>query len=79
MTGRENNRKILESYGGKSYFDYAKFVGDYLLYFRYYKDDWAEITGYFNNIIYTSLALSLAIAFAAVYFLSGTITSPLVS
>lgn len=78
MTGREDNKKILESYGGKSFFDYAKYVGDYLLYFRYYKDDWAEITGYFNNIIYTSLALSLAIAFAAVYFLSGTITSPLV-
>ncbi|MGE5613625.1 MAG: ATP-binding protein [Bacillota bacterium] len=78
MTGKEDNRKILESYGGKSFFDYARFVGDYLLYFRYYKDDWAEITGYFNNIIYTSLVLGLVIAFAAVYFLSGTITLPLV-
>jgi two-component system sensor histidine kinase VicK len=78
MTGSEDNRKILESYGGKSFFDYARFVGDHILYFRYYKDDWAEITGYFNNIIYTSLALSLVIAFAAVYFLSGAITSPLV-
>lgn len=77
LSGEDDNKRILESYGDISYFDYAKPVGDFILYFRYYKDDWAEITRYFNDIIYTSLAIGLVIAFVSGYFLSSTITVPL--
>lgn len=77
LSGVEDNRRLLESYGGKSFFDYAKPFGDYIVYFRYFKDDWAEITGYFNSIIYTSLAIGLMVAFVAGYLLSSTITVPL--
>lgn len=78
MSGRnEGRKKILENYNGNRFFDYARRIGDNIVYFRYYKDDWADITMDFNNIIYLSLAIGLAIAFVAGYFLSRTITSPL--
>ena len=77
MSGSEKNVKILESHGGRSFFDYAVPVSDSIIYFRYYKEDWAEITRYFQNIILTSIALALAIAFVAGYLFSRTITLPL--
>jgi len=77
MTGESGNKRILESYGGRSFFDYARPVGRYILYFRYYKDDWADITNYFNNVIIISAMVSLAVAFIAGYLLSKTITVPL--
>ena len=78
MTGKEKNRGILESYGNRSFFDYARPKGENIIYFRYYKDDWAELISYFNNIIVMSIAMALALAFIASYFLSKTITAPLV-
>lgn len=78
MSGQDKNRKILESYGGRSFFDYARPIGENILYFRYYKDDWAEIISYFYSVIITSVAIGLVIAFIAGYFLSRTITTPLV-
>lgn len=77
LAGKEDNKRILESSGGSSFFDYAKLVGENIIYFRYYRDDWASITRYFNNIIYTSFLIGLIIALIAGYFLSRTITSPL--
>lgn len=77
MSDKEGRKEILESYNGNSFFDYAVRKGDYILYFRYYKDDWSEITRDFNDIIYLSLAIGLAIAFITGYFLSRTITSPI--
>ena len=77
LTGMANNKKILETSGGMSFYDYARPVSGNIIYFRYYKDDWAEITTYFNTIIYTSLLIGFVIAFAAGYFLSRTITYPL--
>ncbi len=77
LAGKEDNKRILESSGGTSFFDYAKRVGGNIIYFRYYREDWAAITKYFNNIIYTSLIIGIIIALAAGYFLSRTITSPL--
>lgn len=77
MSGKAGGRETLESYNGNSFFDYAILKGDYVLYFRYYKDDWSEITRDFNDIIYISLAIGLGIAFVAGYFLSRTITSPI--
>lgn len=78
MSGIEKNRKILETYGSESFFDYAKPVGTSILYFRYYKDDWEEIISSFNSVIFTSIILGLVISFIAGYLLSMTITVPLV-
>ncbi len=77
MSDKDGGKQILENYNGNSFFDYAVQKGDYILYFRYYKDDWSEITRDFNDIIYLSLAIGLAIAFITGYFLSRTITSPI--
>jgi two-component system sensor histidine kinase VicK len=77
LAGKENNKRLLESSGEASFFDYAKIVGDSIIYFRYYREDWAGITRYFNNIIYTSLLLGIIIALIAGYFLTRTITYPL--
>lgn len=77
LTGTEKNSMILESYGARQFFDYARPVGDYILYFRYYKDDWALIMSDFRNIIISSLLISLAVAFIVGYMLSKTITVPI--
>ncbi len=78
MSGNEIcSKKILENYNGSRFYDYARRMGDNILYFRYYKNDWAEITYEFDNIIYASLAIGVVIAFIAGYFLSRTITLPL--
>ncbi len=78
MAGKEKNSRVLESYAGQSFFDYARPIGENILYFKYYKDDWAGLISYFNSIILTSIALGLAIAFVTGYILSKTIASPLV-
>lgn len=77
MTDTENNRQILEKYGGREFFDYAKPIGGFIVYFRYYKDDWISIIEKFNDIIFTGLLVAMAVAFFLGYMLSRTITAPL--
>jgi signal transduction histidine kinase len=77
MTGNTRNKQILESYDNNEFFDYAKQIGDYILYFRYYKDDWADMLASFNRIIMTSIWIGFAIAFVLGYFFSKTITAPI--
>jgi len=78
MSGKKiSSKKILENYSGNRFYDYARRIGDNIIYFRYYQKDWADIIHEFNSIIYLSLAIGVAIAFIAGYFLSRTITSPL--
>jgi two-component system sensor histidine kinase VicK len=77
MTGIPDNKKIMEKASGQDFFDYAYPLGDYVLYFRYYQDDWAGMIEDFNRIILTSLVLSLAVSLAVGYLLSKTITVPI--
>ncbi len=77
MTGEVKNRQILESYGQNVFFDYARPIGNYILYFRYYKDDWAGMVSGFNSIIFTSLWIGLGISFILGYIFSKTITAPI--
>lgn len=77
MSGEADNKRFLVTYGELAFFDYAETIGDYILYFRNYKDDWAQITAPLNSIIYSSLAIGLIVAFVAGYIFSGTITAPL--
>ena len=78
MTGKENNKRILESYGNSEFFDYAKPIGNYIIYFRYDKKDWVDIINDFNRIIFTSLFIALTISFIVGFMLSRTITAPIV-
>lgn len=77
MTGIENNKRILESYDNKQFYDYAKWVGSYILYFRYYKEEWADIINNFRDIIISSLMIAIAVSFIIGYMLSKTITVPI--
>jgi two-component system sensor histidine kinase VicK len=78
MNGGEGRRKILVHYGEESYFDYADSIGGIIIYFRYNRSDWAGLITDFSRIIFTCVILALITAFIAGYFLSRTITSPLV-
>lgn len=78
MAGRDGNEKKLEHYGNKEYFDYAKPIGDYVLYFRYYKDEWQPVLSDLNKMILTSLLTAFIVAFILGYVLSKTITVPIV-
>ena len=75
------DEKTLLSVGGRHYFDYARLVhladGDYILYFRYDSNAWSPMINEFNNIILSSLALSVAISLILGYILSKTITVPI--
>lgn len=78
MTGSEkNNKRILESYGGRQFYDYARPIGGYILYFRYYKDDWVKILDDFRDIILTSLVIAIAVSFIIGFLLTKTITVPI--
>ena len=77
MTGSEKNKRILESYGSRQFYDYARPIGSYILYFRYYKDDWAGILDDFRKIIITSLVIAIAVSFVIGFLLTRTITVPI--
>jgi len=80
MKGEVGGEKKLMSYNGVQFFDYAKPVagGRFVLYFRYYKDEWKEILDNSNNAILTSLVVAFVVAFILGYMLSKTITVPIV-
>jgi two-component system sensor histidine kinase VicK len=77
MTGVERNKKNLESVDNNGFFDFARPVGDYILYFRYYEEDWSDMMNDINRSIFTSLFISLGISLIVGYLLSKTITSPI--
>ncbi|HHW48818.1 MAG TPA: cell wall metabolism sensor histidine kinase WalK [Clostridiaceae bacterium] len=80
MKGESGGKKKLMSYNGVQFFDYAKPVagGRFVLYFRYYKDEWKEILDNSNRAILTSLVVAFVVAFILGYMLSKTITVPIV-
>lgn len=72
----QNSRLV--SYNDRDFFDYAKPIGDYVLYIRYYKDEWQNTIDVFNRIILSSILIALIFAFVLGYLLSKTITVPIV-
>jgi hypothetical protein len=59
MAGSEDgDSNRLEHYDGREFFDYSKPIGDYVLYIRYYKDEWQKTINVFNKIIFSLLAPS---------------------
>lgn len=77
LTGSEDNRRILESYGDRQFYDYARPVGDFILYFRYYKEDWALLLNEFRGTILISLGIAIAVSFIVGFLLTRTITVPI--
>lgn len=78
MAGKEGGKKKLIRYGDRDFFDYARPVGDFVLYFRYYRNEWQGTINTFNNIILSSLFIAFIVAFILGYTLSKTITVPIV-
>lgn len=78
LNGEDGGIKKLEQYGDRAFFDYAKPLGDYVIYFRYYKDEWKPVINSFSNIILTSLLIAFTVAFILGYILSKTVTLPIV-
>lgn len=68
---------------GRMFFDYARKAGgtngEFILYFRYYKDEWGGIISKFNNIILWSCLFAIVASLILGYALSTTITVPIVS
>jgi len=73
LAGGKGDKGKLIRIGDKSFFDYARRIGntDYILYFRYDREEWAGAIEAFNDII----KLSFLIVFG--YALSKTITVPI--
>lgn len=76
------DNKTLLSVEGRHYFDYARLIplsdADYILYFRYDSNAWSPMISEFNNIIISSLLISIVISLVLGYILSKTITVPIV-
>jgi two-component system sensor histidine kinase VicK len=77
MAGKTGGEKKLIRYGNRDFFDYARPVGDFVLYFRYYKEGWQNILDSFSKVIISSLLIALSVAFVLGYTLSKTITVPI--
>lgn len=77
LAGNPGDKRNMYRSNGDAFFDYALAKGNFIVYFRYYSDDWAGIIEEFNNIIlnvaFTAIIASLIIG----YILSKTITIPI--
>ncbi len=80
LAGNTNtNRRLNHTTDGRSFFDYAREKGEYIIYFRYYSDEWSEIIEDFNKIIINSAIIAIIASLIIGYILSKTITVPIVS
>ncbi|HEX3029169.1 MAG TPA: ATP-binding protein [Clostridia bacterium] len=78
MSNGQNSKKLVHE-DGRAFFDYALKVGNYILYFRYYSDDWQDIINNFNSIIKNSILIAIIISLILGYMLSKTIIIPIVN
>lgn len=73
------NKQVISDDSNTLYFDYATGVKNgYILYFRYYDDEWGKIIGEFNSIIIITCLLAILFSLGLGYALSKTITVPIV-
>ena len=78
LAEKVGDRDKLLTFKDKSYLDYAKAEGDYILYFRYDRDDWQGTIEQFNRIIYLSFGIAILASLIVGYLLSKTITKPII-
>ncbi|MBP5427224.1 MAG: HAMP domain-containing protein [Clostridiales bacterium] len=77
LAGLVGSKDKLIKFKDKAYLDYAKPEGDFVLYFRYDRDDWKGTIDKFNQIIYISFFIAIISSLIVGYFLSKTITTPI--
>jgi len=75
--GEQGNDDKIVSIGGSAFYDHAVRKGNFLFYFRYYKQDWQNMVSQFNQTVFTALAISLLIAFIFGFLISKAITNPI--
>ena len=73
----DSNIRAVTGEDGSVFFDYARAKGDFILYFRYYQEEWGQIIKNFNNIILFSCIFAIMLSLVVGYFLSNTITVPI--
>jgi len=81
LAGGKGDKGKLIRIGDKSFFDYARRIGntDYILYFRYDREEWAGAIEAFNDIIKLSFLIAVILSLIFGYALSKTITVPIVN
>ncbi len=78
LNGEIGNERKLISIGDSEFLDYARPEGDFVLYFRCYKDEWQGVIDSFNRSLVTSIVIAFTVAFVLGYILSKTVTMPIV-
>lgn len=73
------DKKKLISDGDRAYFDYARKMGDYIIYFTYMRDGWQPLIDNFNKMILLSMMIAVVVSLILGYILSKTITVPIVN
>jgi len=81
LAGKAGDQGKLIRIGDKVFFDYARRIGnsDYVLYFRYDREEWAGAMRAFNKIIRLSFVIAVILSMIFGYALSKTITVPIVN
>ena len=72
-------RKTSRSVNGRAFFDYAFQKGNFVVYFRYYSEDWEDTIKSLNETLLFSCLFAILISLVIGIILSRTITSPIVN
>lgn len=78
LAGKKGDVKKLFKVREREFFDYAIPINTTILYFRCYKEEWRATANEFNGFIIQILLLSMAAALVLGFFLSRTITQPVI-
>ena len=79
LAGKDGNQGRAIHNNNRVFFDYARSKGEFILYFRFYKDEWGVVINSFNNIIRNAFAIAIILSIIFGYLLSKTITVPIVN
>lgn len=79
LAGKDGNVGRAIHSNDRVFFDYARSKGNFILYFRFYKDEWGVVINSFNNIIRNAFFIAVILSLIFGYLLSKTITVPIVN
>lgn len=80
LTGKTGDKKnLMRLSDGKSVFDYARPKGNYILYFRYYREDLNDAIRDLNMDMISSSLIAIVLSLLIGYALSKTITIPIIN
>ena len=79
LAGENGNEGRAIHSDDRVFFDYAREKGNFILYFRFYKDEWGVVINSFNSIIQNAFFIAVILSLLFGYMLSKTITVPIVN